>query len=411
MRWIEASMEQRPDEAGKREISPEKTHRPAASSGYDYHTRKSGTYCDQKDSLDSLCSLIAGDATLISMFRSGAGATQCPFKGGPPYTFSYNKGSGECSSPPSIVDSCTDESRLLLRYQACPDVYGTESTMGAAVTRRLDCSPPTKVNQVQSPAASPPGFYKRESGQTMPLVGGFFFLGSPVSHALVFRLCSILTSFHAHRLSRPRCTVRHPLNSPPPYWISRYAIAFMPSLIVANFAPQEPHPVIVFHSTRLPPQRTRSDSRLNHSGSSHLGNVADVGDQRQCKAGGKETGGLVEGVRLFGVSSGSEEFLDEIYPRDARRAGTLQCCQLRLFEESLQKGTRREGVKVVFILPRLRAPVLLVPRRRGRVGEPGNVISLRTDKARNASAGETGVPEKTRRSTAIHWVEISCFKL
>ncbi|XP_063216849.1 uncharacterized protein LOC134527831 [Bacillus rossius redtenbacheri] len=86
------------------------------------------TYCDQKDSLDRLCSLIPGDATLISMFRSGAGATQCPFKGGPPYTFSYNKGSGECSQPPSIVDSCTDESRLLLRYQACPDVYGTEST-------------------------------------------------------------------------------------------------------------------------------------------------------------------------------------------------------------------------------------------------------------------------------------------
>nr|CAD7263704.1 unnamed protein product [Timema shepardi] len=52
----------------------------------------------------------------------------CPFKS-PPFTFSYNRGSGECRSPISTIDSCTDDSRLLFRYQACPDIQGTESTV------------------------------------------------------------------------------------------------------------------------------------------------------------------------------------------------------------------------------------------------------------------------------------------
>ncbi|GLG95366.1 Uncharacterized protein GBIM_02347 [Gryllus bimaculatus] len=79
------------------------------------------TYCDEKKSLDDLCSLITGDATLFSMLRLDppAGPVACPFKG--PFTFTYNRGSGECWSPVSRIDSCTDESRLLLRYQACPD--------------------------------------------------------------------------------------------------------------------------------------------------------------------------------------------------------------------------------------------------------------------------------------------------
>lgn len=85
-------------------------------------------FCDVRDSLDNLCGQITGDATLYSMFRSDAGPTECPFRGGPPFTFTYNRGYGECINPVSRVDSCTDESRLLLRYQACPDVPGTEST-------------------------------------------------------------------------------------------------------------------------------------------------------------------------------------------------------------------------------------------------------------------------------------------
>ncbi|XP_065339905.1 uncharacterized protein LOC135939432 isoform X2 [Cloeon dipterum] len=85
------------------------------------------TYCHSKEALPHLCSLITGDALLYSMFRVEASPVQCPFRG--PFTFSYNRGHGECRSPPSSVEACTEESRLLLRYQACPDVSGTESTV------------------------------------------------------------------------------------------------------------------------------------------------------------------------------------------------------------------------------------------------------------------------------------------
>lgn len=80
-------------------------------------------------SLEELCSEIGGDAGLYSMFRSeNAVPIPCPFKT-PPYNFSYNRGSGECSVPQSRIDSCTDDSRLLLRYAACTDVLGTESSV------------------------------------------------------------------------------------------------------------------------------------------------------------------------------------------------------------------------------------------------------------------------------------------
>ncbi|XP_067004830.2 uncharacterized protein [Anabrus simplex] len=85
------------------------------------------TYCHAKESLQSLCSLITGDALLYSMFRVEASPVRCPFIG--PFTFTYNRGHGDCKSPVSSIDSCTEESRLLLRYQACPDVHGTESTV------------------------------------------------------------------------------------------------------------------------------------------------------------------------------------------------------------------------------------------------------------------------------------------
>ncbi|KAJ8866773.1 hypothetical protein PR048_032634 [Dryococelus australis] len=68
---------------------------------------------------------------------------------------------------------------------------------GAAVAERLDCSPPTKSNRVQSPAGSHTDFRRWESCRTMPL-------GSPVYPVLAFQRCSILISFHPHRLSRAR---------------------------------------------------------------------------------------------------------------------------------------------------------------------------------------------------------------
>ncbi|KAJ8898218.1 hypothetical protein PR048_003578 [Dryococelus australis] len=71
----------------------------------------------------------------------------------------------------------------------------------STVAERLDCSPPTKANRVQSPAGPLPDFRKWESCRTMLLIGGFS-LGYPVSSTIAFRLCSILTSFRPNRLSR-----------------------------------------------------------------------------------------------------------------------------------------------------------------------------------------------------------------
>lgn len=91
---------------------------------------KESMICEESHgSLEALCSEIGGDAGLNSMFRSeNAVPIPCPFKA-PPYNFSYNRGSGECSSPQSRIDSCTDDSRLLLRYAACTDLSGTESSV------------------------------------------------------------------------------------------------------------------------------------------------------------------------------------------------------------------------------------------------------------------------------------------
>uniref|UniRef100_A0A1B6EC96 Ig-like domain-containing protein n=1 Tax=Clastoptera arizonana TaxID=38151 RepID=A0A1B6EC96_9HEMI len=85
------------------------------------------TYCDSRQSLDTLCSEITGDAPLFSMFRYDAAPTSCPFR--PPFVFTYNRGSGDCRYPVSRADACTEDSRLLLRYQACPDVLNSESTV------------------------------------------------------------------------------------------------------------------------------------------------------------------------------------------------------------------------------------------------------------------------------------------
>ncbi|XP_021915227.1 uncharacterized protein LOC110827676 isoform X3 [Zootermopsis nevadensis] len=48
------------------------------------------TFCHARESLQSLCSLITGDALLYSMFRVEATPVECPFKG--PLSFTYNRG-------------------------------------------------------------------------------------------------------------------------------------------------------------------------------------------------------------------------------------------------------------------------------------------------------------------------------
>ncbi|XP_047111839.1 uncharacterized protein LOC124788613 [Schistocerca piceifrons] len=88
-------------------------------------------YCDRRDTLANLCEKITGDAALFSMFRVAGAPAPCPFDGGPPFSFTYSRGAGaaDCRVPESRAEPCTDASRLLLRYQACPDVRGTESAV------------------------------------------------------------------------------------------------------------------------------------------------------------------------------------------------------------------------------------------------------------------------------------------
>jgi hypothetical protein len=83
-------------------------------------------YCEGRDTLENLCSMIPGDAQQYSLFRRDAAPVECPFRGS--YTFTYSRGHGECRSPVSRLDSCTESWRTFFRYQACPDVQGTESS-------------------------------------------------------------------------------------------------------------------------------------------------------------------------------------------------------------------------------------------------------------------------------------------
>ncbi|CAK9819187.1 hypothetical protein ANTQUA_LOCUS10086 [Anthophora quadrimaculata] len=86
------------------------------------------SYCDlevSKVNLDIICQALRSDAPLISLFRTGAAPMPCPFKG--PLEFTYSHGEEECSTPASTAEICTQDSRLLLRYQACANVLSSES--------------------------------------------------------------------------------------------------------------------------------------------------------------------------------------------------------------------------------------------------------------------------------------------
>ncbi|XP_023290432.1 uncharacterized protein LOC105703987 [Orussus abietinus] len=85
------------------------------------------TYCyNDWEGLDAVCDELTGDAALNSLFRSNAAPSTCPFKG--PLQFTYSRGEAECRNPMSLAETCTQDSRILLRYQACADVARSEST-------------------------------------------------------------------------------------------------------------------------------------------------------------------------------------------------------------------------------------------------------------------------------------------
>ena len=129
-------------------------------------------YESASDLVDGLCASIEGDSALYFMYRiqsssglvitttwitlrnltdginslqstagiarnGGGGGADCPFQG--IYTFSYSTRGGTCAHPPSQTASCTDKSKMVLRYQACPDVAGSESH-GKAMVQFLKVS-------------------------------------------------------------------------------------------------------------------------------------------------------------------------------------------------------------------------------------------------------------------------------
>lgn len=86
-----------------------------------------GTCSTERKNFKDLCESLRTDDSLFTMFRLNPEPIQCPFNGAP-YTFTYNRGEKECKSPVSYAESCTDPSKLLLKYQACPDIEDSEST-------------------------------------------------------------------------------------------------------------------------------------------------------------------------------------------------------------------------------------------------------------------------------------------
>ena len=82
--------------------------------------------CSKRNDLHRVCSGIAGDANLYTLFRIQGNPIDCPFGTEHGFKFSYDKGKGECEWPESELEPCTDSKRLMLNYQACPNVQGSE---------------------------------------------------------------------------------------------------------------------------------------------------------------------------------------------------------------------------------------------------------------------------------------------
>ncbi|KAJ8888364.1 hypothetical protein PR048_007854 [Dryococelus australis] len=89
---------------------------------------------------------------------------------------------------PASFDTWGNSGRLPTRTTANEQIAETQKCTGAAVTERLDCSPPKKANPV-----SIPGWWK--SCRTMPIWSVGFLGDFPFPPALAFRCCSVLTSF------------------------------------------------------------------------------------------------------------------------------------------------------------------------------------------------------------------------
>jgi len=84
----------------------------------------------RKKGILELCYRIGADTSLKSMFRLETEPWPCPIgQVDAAYQFSYAKGHGECNYPLSSMNMCSDQSRMVMRYQACADVKGSETSV------------------------------------------------------------------------------------------------------------------------------------------------------------------------------------------------------------------------------------------------------------------------------------------
>ncbi|KAJ8876828.1 hypothetical protein PR048_021275 [Dryococelus australis] len=195
---------------GKREI-PEKTRRPTASPGTIPNMRKSGVTQPgiEPGSPWLIILLRTRRSKVVLIFRrrgvEGRSRASCPEER---RKFIFDPGrrcrnvvTGKAQRARlNLPSPCPDARRattvfwfLCTRSSRTARTCSNLSLHGATVAERLACSPPTKAIRVQSPGRVTPDFRMWESCQTMPFVDGFP-RGSPVSPALSFQRCSILTS-------------------------------------------------------------------------------------------------------------------------------------------------------------------------------------------------------------------------
>ena len=84
---------------------------------------KSGD-CRRSAGEEGLCD-ISPDTTFNTLVKIDGQPVDCPFKA--PAVFSYNKGTGVCSSPMSGLGQCLNDTQVKMTFQACPDISQTES--------------------------------------------------------------------------------------------------------------------------------------------------------------------------------------------------------------------------------------------------------------------------------------------
>ena len=97
--------------------------------------------------MTKICRMIEVDDPLKTLFRLSASPVPCPISGS--HSFSYQLGPGRnCSSPLSSLTKCKNKDSFMMRYQACPDMQGSQS-----MTEQVECIAQWKEGSIRYFAA------------------------------------------------------------------------------------------------------------------------------------------------------------------------------------------------------------------------------------------------------------------